>query len=37
MQQMPIARGPLIWRDMDQTVLDDAYDQDVYAPRSFSC
>jgi arylformamidase len=25
--------GPLIWRDMDQRALDDAYDQDVYAPN----
>ena len=25
--------GPLIWRDMDQKALDDAYDQDVYAPN----
>jgi len=27
------ARGPLVWRDMDQQALDDAYDQDVYAPN----
>ena len=27
------ARGPLVWRDMDQKALDDAYDQDVYAPN----
>jgi len=26
-------RGPLVWRDMDQKALDDAYDQDVYAPN----
>jgi arylformamidase len=25
------ARGPLIWRDMDQQALDDAYDQEIYA------
>jgi len=24
---------PLVWRDMDQQTLDDAYDQDVYAPN----
>ena len=27
------ARGPLVWREMDQKALDDAYDQDVYAPN----
>src|SRR5580698_7656224 len=27
------ARGPLVWHDMDQKALDDAYDQDVYAPN----
>jgi arylformamidase len=27
------AQKPLIWRDMDQQALDDAYDQDVYAPN----
>ncbi len=27
------ASGPLVWRDMDQKALDDAYDQDVYAPN----
>ena len=27
------ARGPLVWRDMDQMALNDAYDQDVYAPN----
>jgi len=26
-------KGPLVWRDMDQQALDDAYDQDVYAPN----
>ena len=24
---------PLVWRDLDQKALDDAYDQDVYAPN----
>jgi arylformamidase len=27
------ATSPLVWRDMDQKALDDAYDQDVYAPN----
>jgi arylformamidase len=26
-------RGPLVWLDMDQKELDDAYDQRVYAPN----
>ena len=26
------AQGPLVWLDMDQKALDDAYDQLVYAP-----
>jgi arylformamidase len=26
-------RGPKVWRDLDQKALDDAYDQDVYAPN----
>jgi arylformamidase len=26
-------RGPLVWLDMDQKALDDAYDQLVYAPN----
>jgi arylformamidase len=26
-------RGPLVWRDMDQQALDDAYDQLAYAPN----
>lgn len=26
-------KGPLVWRDMDQKALDDAYDQQVYAPN----
>src|SRR6201995_4290811 len=25
--------GPLVWLDMDQKELDDAYDQAVYAPN----
>ena len=33
MQQELRARGPLIWLDMDQEALDDAYDQLVYAPN----
>jgi arylformamidase len=33
MQQPATARGPLVWRDLDQKALDDAYDQDVYAPN----
>jgi arylformamidase len=33
MPQPTTARGPLVWRDMDQKALDDAYDQDVYAPN----
>ena len=27
------AKGPLVWLDMDQKELDDAYDQAVYAPN----
>jgi arylformamidase len=27
------AKGPLVWLDMDQQELDDAYDQNVYAPN----
>ena len=26
-------KGPLVWLDMDQQELDDAYDQAVYAPN----
>lgn len=33
MHQPAHLRGPLIWRDMDQKTLDDAYDQLVYAPN----
>src|SRR5499433_3456573 len=27
------AKGPIVWLDMDQQELDDAYDQSVYAPN----
>jgi arylformamidase len=36
LQQQAEARrndGPLVWLDMDQQALDDAYDQTVYAPN----
>ena len=29
----PRIKGPLVWLDMDQQELDDAYDQTVYAPN----
>jgi arylformamidase len=29
----PRAKGPLVWLDMDQKELDDAYTQSVYAPN----
>jgi len=34
-QTAPVARakGPLVWLDMDQKELDNAYDQSVYAPN----
>ena len=34
-QNAPAARvkGPLVWMNMDQKELDDAYDQAVYAPN----
>ena len=32
MQQTAPARGPLVWRDMDQKTLDEAYNQAAYAP-----
>jgi arylformamidase len=32
MKQTPSSSTP-VWRDMDQKALDDAYDQDVYAPN----
>ncbi|HEX7205576.1 MAG TPA: hypothetical protein VF237_10480, partial [Xanthobacteraceae bacterium] len=31
--QPPRAKGPVVWLDMDQQELDDAYDQIVYAPN----
>jgi arylformamidase len=33
MQQLAKARGPLVWGDLDQEALDNAYDQLVYAPN----
>ena len=32
-QTATAAKGPLVWLDMDQKALDDAYDQMVYAPN----
>src|SRR5215475_10924811 len=32
-QAAPRAKGPPVWLDMDQQALDDAYDQEVYAPN----
>lgn len=32
-QSAPRVKGPLVWLDMDQKELDDAYDQAVYAPN----
>jgi arylformamidase len=29
----PRIKGPTVWLDMDQQALDDAYDQEVYAPN----
>ena len=29
----PRLKGPIVWLDMDQKELDDAYDQEVYAPN----
>jgi arylformamidase len=29
----PAGKGPRVWLDMDQRELDDAYDQEVYAPN----
>ena len=31
--EAPRAKGPIVWLDMDQQALDDAYDQEVYAPN----
>jgi arylformamidase len=33
MSEVGIKCAPLVWRDLDQKALDDAYDQDVYAPN----
>src|SRR5438067_5216412 len=33
LRPQPRAKGPLVWLDMDQQALDDAYDQVVYAPN----
>jgi arylformamidase len=32
-EQSPREKGPLVWMNMDQKELDDAYDQAVYAPN----
>lgn len=32
-EQPPRIKGPIVWLDMDQKELDDAYDQAVYAPN----
>src|SRR5262249_51747005 len=32
-QPAPRVKGPLVWLDMDQQELDDAYDQSKYAPN----
>jgi arylformamidase len=32
-QQTPRAKGPLVWLNMDQKEIDDAYDQSVWAPN----
>ncbi len=32
-QQVPRAKGPRVWLDMDQAELDAAYDQSLYAPN----
>jgi arylformamidase len=31
--QTPRVKGPLVWLDMDQKEIDDAYDQSVWAPN----
>jgi arylformamidase len=31
--QTPRVKGPLVWLDMDQQEIDDAYDQSVWAPN----
>ena len=32
-EQTPRVKGPIVWLDMDQKELDDAYDQSIYAPN----
>src|SRR5689334_24332233 len=32
-QPAPREKGPIVWLDMDQKELDDAYDQSIYAPN----
>jgi hypothetical protein len=32
-KEAPRVKGPIVWLDMDQRELDDAYDQLVYAPN----
>ena len=32
-QQETQGRGPVVWLDMDQAQLDDAYNQRIYAPN----
>src|SRR5437660_1438769 len=32
-QETPRVKGPLVWLDMDQKEIDDAYDQSVRAPN----
>src|SRR5262245_33027156 len=32
-QHAPRVKGPLVWLDMDQKEIDDAYDQSVWAPN----
>jgi arylformamidase len=33
MQQPARSKGPPVWLDLDQQALDDAYDQEIYAPN----
>ena len=32
-ENLSTTKGPIVWLDMDQKELDDAYDQTVYAPN----
>lgn len=32
-KEQGMVKGPIVWLDMDQKELDDAYDQSVYAPN----